>query len=111
MRVNAPGMTDAQTDAAVVRSSDALSPDQGLYNPFASFGASNSNNFNTSVMLPVLGRPQFTNVQTTLTSQLQRPAPGIGTTISQNTLSNISNSLQTILGIIKTLRANQTPTR
>jgi RHS repeat-associated protein len=111
MRVNGPGMTDAQTDAAVVRSSDALSPDQGWYNPTASFGASNSNNFNTSVMLPVLGRPQFTNVQTALTSQLQRPAPGLGTTISQNTLSNISNSLQTIFGIIKTLLSNKTPTR
>ena len=70
MRVNGPGMTDAQTDAAVVRSSDALWPDQGWYNPTASFGASNSNNFNTSVMLPVLGRPQFTNLSFLLETQL-----------------------------------------
>jgi RHS repeat-associated protein len=110
-RVTGPGMTDAQTDPAVVRSSNALSADQGWYNPTASFGLSNSNNFNTSVMLPVLGRQQFNNVQTTLTSQLQRPAPGIGTTISQNTLSNISNSLQMILSIVKTLIANNKPSR
>ena len=104
-------MNDEQIDAATVRSFNALSPHSGLYNPTASFGFSNSNNINSSILSPVMGSAQFNRLQSAMTGQLPRPAPGAGTTVSQNTLSNISNSLQTILGIIKTLRANQTPTR
>jgi RHS repeat-associated protein len=105
------GMSAADYDLSLVKSFNSMSVDQGGYNPSGTrriFGSSNSNNFNTSLLMNSGLSQKGMNQVTGQLGQNSRPAPGLGTsmsapTYSQSAISAIIATLQSISAMLSSM--------